>query len=155
MSQRCDQIENCRDGSDEENCGILQLRKNYNKHVPPVISAGNPAKVNVSMALLSVNDINEVDLTIELKFSICLEWYETDRVSYSNLKASERLNALSMSEIRSLWTPYAIYANTDQNEAVQVEHKFKDILTTVAVTRQSNFEPSSIDVLDEAEIYKV
>ena len=154
MTERCDQLVDCRDKSDEVGCSIIQLEENYDKNVPPVINASTTAKVNVSLLLLSVNDISEVDLTIELKFSIILEWYETDRVSYNNLKPIVRLNALSSEEMSQIWTPYAIYANTDQNEAVKVQHKFKDVKTTVAVTKEGNFTRSGINTLDEKEIYK-
>ena len=54
-----------------------------------------------------------------LRFSIILSWYETDRVSYNNLKPIVRVNALSSEEMSQIWTPYAIYANTDQNETVE------------------------------------
>ena len=33
MNKRCDQIVNCRDKSDEENCNLLVLEKSYNKKV--------------------------------------------------------------------------------------------------------------------------
>ena len=38
MDQRCDQLPDCRDMSDEENCKILVLEKSFNKNVPPIVS---------------------------------------------------------------------------------------------------------------------
>ena len=35
MNSRCDQIINCRDESDEQNCRCLVLKNGYNKAVPP------------------------------------------------------------------------------------------------------------------------
>ena len=35
MNSRCDQIINCRDESDEQNCKCLVLKNGYNKAVPP------------------------------------------------------------------------------------------------------------------------
>ena len=32
---RCDQITNCRDDSDEQNCNLLYLKNGYNFEVPP------------------------------------------------------------------------------------------------------------------------
>ena len=126
----------------------------YNKNVPPIIKSTSTTKVNVSMVLLSVNDVEEVDLTLDVKFSISLEWYKTERISYQNLKPNVRLNALSTEEMNKIWTPYAIYANTDQNEAVKIQHKFKDIQSTVAVTREGAFVRSGLEIMDEIEIYK-
>ena len=36
MNERCDQVPNCRDHSDEIGCQILVLEEGYNKRVPPV-----------------------------------------------------------------------------------------------------------------------
>ena len=35
MGDRCDQILDCRDDSDEENCQILTIKKGYNHVIPP------------------------------------------------------------------------------------------------------------------------
>ena len=107
------------------------------------------------MVFLSINDISEIDLTINLKFSISLEWYEADRVSYNNLKPIVSFNALSTDEMSQLWTPYVMYTNTDDNEAIQVTHKFKDIKTSMTVTREGDFTRSLIVVVDEIEVFKV
>ena len=148
MTMRCDQLTHCKDKSDEMECNILNVEENYNKQVPPFNDTSR-AKVNVSMVLLSINDISEIDLTIDLKFTISLEWYETDRVSYHNLKPKVSFNVFSTKEMNQLWTPYAIYSNTDNNEAIKVNHKFKDIKTTMTVTREGDFIRSPLDVVDE------
>lgn len=36
MEERCDQVLDCRDKSDEVNCNILVLEKSYRKSVPPI-----------------------------------------------------------------------------------------------------------------------
>ena len=54
----------------------------------------------------------------------------------------------------SIWTPYLIFVTTDDNEATNVYHKFKDIKTTMAVSREGDFTRSSIDTMDEIEIFK-
>ena len=154
MTNRCDYVNDCKDKSDESEFKILKLEHNYNKRIPPLDKYPKKAQVNVTMILLSINDISEIDLTINLKFSISLEWYESDRVFYHNLKPIVRYNTLSTTEIDQLWTPYAIYANTDDNEAIKVNHKFKDIKTTMTITKEGHFTMSTIDIVDEIEIFK-
>ena len=61
---------------------------------------------------------------------------------------------LSDNEMNSLWTPYIIYTNTADNEATKVKHKFKDIKTTMAVLREGNFTRSSLETVDEVEIFQ-
>ena len=154
MSKRCDQITHCKDKSDEKDCTILDLDDNYLKYIPP-FNETNKTKVIVSMVFLSINDISEISLTIDLKFRISLEWYETDRVTYHNLKPILSFNAVPDGEMNQLWTPYIIYTNTDNNEATMVYYKFKDIRTNMAVTREGYFTRRPISILDEIELFKV
>ena len=107
------------------------------------------------MVFLSINDISEISLTIDLKFTISLEWYETDRITYHNLKQKLSSNILSDEEMADIWTPYVIYITTDDNEATKIDHKFKDIKTTVAISKEGDFSRSSIESVEEIELYKV
>ena len=56
MAERCDQVMNCRDESDEMECKIVSMKANYNKKIPP-FDKDRKAVVNVSIELLSINDI--------------------------------------------------------------------------------------------------
>ena len=103
MEERCDQIRNCRDKSDENNCKLIVFEENYNAKVPPfTITEQNnaliPAKIRVSTQLKNVLAISEFSHTIDLKIGITLRWYE-NRVLYHNLKSVEALNVLTDSEV--------------------------------------------------------
>ena len=100
---RCDQVAHCKDESDESVCHIVSMSKNYNKNIPP-FTKNEKAQIQVSIDLLSINDISEMSLIINLKFTISLEWYETSRIIYNNLKHKQSLNVLSKREIFKLWT---------------------------------------------------
>ena len=107
MEERCDQLPQCKDESDERECKILVLKKGYNKNVPPIISlGGKKGRVNVSISidLLKLVDIDEADYTIEIQFEITLAWKE-NRATYYNLKVDEILNALTQTDIAELWLP--------------------------------------------------
>ena len=71
LDQRCNQLPDCRDKSDEKNCKILLLEDGYNKEVPPILSS-DPVDVSVSIDILKVVDINEEDYSIEIQFEITL-----------------------------------------------------------------------------------
>ena len=157
MEQRCNQIPNCRDKSDEVDCKLIILEKNYNKNVPPIIPREggeqfDPTAVNISITLLKIVNMEEVVHKIDFKFGIVLEWTE-NRVKYHNLKEKSSLNALSVEDIGQLWLPYVIYANTDKNEAVQLEQA-DSTKTTIVVTREGKFVRSTIYVSDEIEIFE-
>ena len=103
MEERCDQIMDCRDESDEDNCKLIVFKDNYNKMVPPFTIANEdhsliPARVNVSTQLNNVLDISEFSHTIDLKLGVTLRWFE-NRVVYHNLKLKEALNILTPSEV--------------------------------------------------------
>ena len=102
MDERCDQIMDCRDESDEDNCKLIVFKESYKKRVPPfTISEEDqsllPAKVRVSTQLKNVLAISEFTHTIDLKLSITLQWYE-NRVLYHNLKKKVALNTLTEME---------------------------------------------------------
>ena len=155
MEQRCNQLPNCRDKSDEIGCEILRLDFGYNKRVPPINMARNsliPVKVKVSLTLLKVVSIVEEDHSIELQFQITLQWKE-NRATYHNLKTNMYLNALSSEDINKIWLPLVIYTNTDQQETTRlgIEWEWR---TNVWVKREGGFVRSEPLELDEMEIFK-
>ena len=102
MEERCNQLPNCRDKSDETGCEILCLENGYNKRVPPITSltAHQPSNsvmsvpVGIWLTLMKVVAIEEEEHSIELQFQMSLEWRE-NRATYHNLKNESHLNALS------------------------------------------------------------
>ena len=110
MEQQCDQVVQCRDESDEVNCRRLILKSSYEKTIPPIttISATNftvvPVPVNISLLLMKVVEIEEVDHSIHFQFQITLEWKEM-RAIYLNLKYDTSLNTLTHDDIHQLGFP--------------------------------------------------
>ena len=104
MTERCDQIIQCQDKSDEDKCSLLVFEESYNKLVPPIKSFNPtdnsiiPVSVKVSTSLRNVLEISESTHTIDLKLGISLEWYD-NRVLFYNLKGEDALNVLSNSEV--------------------------------------------------------
>ena len=110
LEQRCDQLPNCRDKSDERGCNILVLEDGYNKRIPPITTSGStmiPVTCDVSIVLSKVVHIDEEDHAIEFQFEILLEWNE-NRVSYHNLKQDMSLNTLNDTEMKRIWLPLVI-----------------------------------------------
>ena len=158
MAQRCDQVPDCTDESDEENCQLLVKGKGYNKGVPPfkVNSTDRsivPVKLNISIDLLKIVDIEEIDHKIDFKFEITLEWRENNRVVYHNLKQDASLNALSTDDIDKLWRPLVIYDNTDQKEMTRLGAMW-EWNTPISVIREGSFSRSGLEVVDETEIFQ-
>ena len=158
MEERCDQIPNCRDKSDERRCRLLLLEDNYNKKVPPVTTVSSkdftlvPVPVTVSIILMKIVSMEEVHHSIDFQFGILLQWKDV-RLTYFNLKQKSSLNALSDQDIDALWLPRVIYSNTDQKETTKVGETW-GWSTSVSVTREGNFTRSGMLQVDEEEEFR-
>ena len=111
----------------------------YNKNVPPIPSnAHDKVNISVLIALLKLVDIDEDDYSIEIQFKITLHWKE-NRATYHNLKETDNLNALTQTEIETLWLPNVIYENTDQKETTRLgEFGNGEWETRVIVKKEGN-----------------
>ena len=162
MERRCDQVTgkepNCRDRSDEKGCQLLVFENDYNNKIPPIGNAkdGNaiPTDVSISITLMKVVEIEEVDHSIHLQFQISLSWKE-NRVKYQNLKNETSLNALTKENIKTIWLPLIVYDNTDQKEVTRLGMDWEWV-TIVTVTRNltSKLTRSGPGQVDEAEIFE-
>ena len=169
MEERCNQVPDCRDESDEKKCHLIALKdkEGYNSKLPPIrVSSTDrsivPVKVNISIDLLQIIDMEEQDHKIDLQFQITLEWRENDRVSYLNLKPDKSMNALSDKEISELWLPRFFYDNTDMKEVTRGGYGWEWV-TTLSIARDGNHTTcesnpncsrSGLEVVDEIEIFK-
>ena len=146
----------CRDKSDEKGCQLIEFENNYNKNIPPIgiSDAGGsaPAKVDISITLMKVVEIEETDHSIHLQFGITMRWRE-NRVKYQHLKKKTSLNALTDHEIEKLWLPLIIYDNTDQKASTRLGW-INEWLTRVSVVREGKFTRSGLEEVDEAEIFE-
>ena len=124
MEERCNQVPDCQDKSDEKGCRLIILEGDYNKNIPPIgkntsESTLIPASVSIAITLMKVVEIEETDHSIHLQFQISLQWRE-NRVSFQNLKDETSLNALTSHDIDQLWLPLVIYDNTDQKDSTRL-----------------------------------
>ena len=151
MDQRCNQLPDCRDKSDEENCKILVLEKSYNQNVPPINSSDSVA-VSVSIDIFRLVDIDEKDYSIEIQFEVMLEWKE-NRARYHNLKKTSALNALTQDDIEKLWLPEVIYENTDQKESTRVGESWEWKTKVVVKREEKDGIMSGQQFVDETEVF--
>ena len=111
-----------------------------------------PAKVNISITLMKVVEVEESDHSIHLQFQISLSWKE-NRVQYQNLKLETAMNSLTDRDIETIWLPLIVYDNTDQKMVTRLGVGWEWV-TRVTVTKEANFIRSGIEELDEAEIFE-
>ena len=153
MDKRCDQTINCVDGSDESNCKMLKMNNNYNSRIPPFIFDSKndrtiPTEVSITMTVLSIINIAEVNHGFTLKFVFGMEWYD-HRLKYQNLKKRRSNNALTYEEIKNIWIPHLIFGNTKASEATLGKRS-----TELTITREGNFTRSDLQVIEEINVFE-
>ena len=143
MVKRCDQLPDCDDGSDEKGCKLFSLTEDYNKVVSPFarVSFLNdtivPVSINVSLKLLKMMGIDERENSIDLEFEITLEWKD-QRMTFNNLKKDIFFNALTEEEMKTIWLPVLIYANTNEQLTTRLGMGW-EWSTRVIVSRDGEF----------------
>ena len=110
-----------------------------------------PVLVNISISLLNIVQIDEVDFSITFQFEITLEWLEY-RANYNNLKARIFMNTLTKDDVEKLWLPTVIYENTDQKERTRLGENW-EWTTNVFVSKEGEFTNSSDEIVDETRIF--
>ena len=78
--------------------------------------------INVSIDILKILDINEVEGTFKVSFELHSSWVD-DRLIYANLKRDTDLNTLTEQEKEDLWTPNIVFSNTESQDSVIKDRK--------------------------------
>ena len=127
MGERCDRIADCRDGSDERGCKLFSLLEDYEMSVSPIARVSplnrsiKTVPIHISLGPMKMMGIAESENTTDLQFEIILEWKD-QQITYYNLKKASFLNTLTLTEteMKSIWLPILVYANTDQQETTRL-----------------------------------
>ena len=110
---RCDGGFNCKDKSDEDFCDLLLIDMGrYNKDYPPQ-HRGKPVDVTVYAIIDSIQNIKEIDMDFNAKFTISLKWKD-ERLIFTNLKEGDFANVPSPEKIGQIWIPPLIFNNTKE-----------------------------------------
>ena len=134
---------------------LLVLKEGYIMMIPPITALSStddtvvPVPVKVSILLMKIIKMEEVEHKIDLQFQITLQWKE-NRATFLNLKTETSLNALKENDIQQLWLPDVVYDNTYQKEST----KLGDWKTSITITREGNLTRAGEEEVDEAEIFQ-
>ena len=121
IEKRCDSVKDCELGSDELDCINVWRPPGYNKFLIPVTDNGRSrVRVNVSVDIEDILDIDELKEKFVMKFTFKRDWFD-NRLVFLNLKeVSTDLNKIEPKEWNELWFP-----NIDINN-IESKKKFKD-----------------------------
>ena len=80
------------------------------------------ADVEVSVELLEILKISEVDSLFSCQLRLLLTWRD-QRLQLTNLKTDPDNNSLSKQELEQLWVPRVVFANTEEREGLVRDDK--------------------------------
>ena len=112
---RCDNSMDCVDHTDEEHCELVTFPFQYNEKNPPTsntikrfptLNKQFSTRVEVSMELLNIFDINEVTSEVSIIFNILLKWRDP-RLKFVYLKDDTDKNVIE----KSVWIPELFFGN--------------------------------------------
>ena len=138
-------MEDCDDGSDEQDCGILIVKPGYKKSLTPVPQDGKRLLVNVSLNIIDILEINELTQTFKVKLSITREWFDR-RLTYRQLREDSNMNALLTQERESIWFPRLIFSNIKTSTSYEPT----DVEFTLNVISKNGF---SYEVRDNTHFF--
>ena len=75
LTKRCDEVLDCKDESDEDNCEVVDIDlSKYHKEYPPMQSDDQGTTVNASVHVISIYKIDELEMTFRVIFHLKLKW---------------------------------------------------------------------------------
>lgn len=105
MLKRCNSINDCKDGSDEEYCNLVKIPTNYDKISPPrPLEPNNSVDLITRINIVSVDVIDTYKMLIGITFDFEVKWIDA-RLNFQNLDSSEE-NFISIEAAEKLWLPY-------------------------------------------------
>ena len=128
---------------------MVEVDESYIKDVPaPPLKKGSLSQVNVSVDVLSILEINEVDSWLSLQFELHMVWFDP-RIQFNNLKDNNNLNTVNREDKSKIWIPEVIFFNTEDKEESQYDSK-----AYITIERRGNFEESTMQCLSNTQSFK-
>lgn len=109
---RCNLLNDCQDGSDEERCDLLQFSDSYRGHRPPPgVTSQEPLVITPLINIVRFSNVDDINLALHMELEVILSW--TDRsLLYKNLKPDAE-NKLSQEEQEKVWLPGGEFTNVN------------------------------------------
>ena len=137
LERRCDNVFDCSDESDEDNCELLEIdKKNYKKTFPPFLGS-HKTEVRVELKISAISKIDELANTFKAEVQIELKWND-HRIIFNNLVEKNR-NFLDRFWQDQIWLPPLIFKNTEERVPILMGKEVR-----VEVLRQG--EPKKCEV---------
>ena len=104
LQSRCDNINNCEDGSDESNCMLIQIPESYQIARFPIgeDKSSGAFPINTQLSIISFDRIDTVNMIIGITAEMRLTWKDR-RLTFANLVEGQ--NEVPTKTADLLWLP--------------------------------------------------
>ena len=121
MEERCNNVPNCEDSTDEYDCEIMLLDSHtYRKQFPPIADMDHHVEVAVSAYIMKISNFNDLAMTYTIKFVLRLNWFD-HHLTYANLKDNLHDNMVGYEKKHSIWIPPITLNNSEGNVWISVD----------------------------------
>ena len=116
-------MDDCSDGSDEKNCGLITIPSTYHKGAPP--SYTTAFDISLRIRIYSILELSDVTSDMRVKFMTQMRWRDP-RLSYNNLREDKNdsfdkfKNRVTDEQAKDIWYPRIIFLNTDKRIMTKV-----------------------------------
>ncbi|KAG7156282.1 Gamma-aminobutyric acid receptor subunit beta-like 9, partial [Homarus americanus] len=100
---RCNLRYDCKDGSDEDNCGIVEVGHGYRRHLPPRGPNDTTLIITPSITVARITNVDDMRMTISAEFLISLMWKD-DRLTFKHLH-SDKETTITKADLDLIWRP--------------------------------------------------
>ena len=106
LFKRCNQMNDCEDGSDEENCNMVNVPTSYNKLISPGFHGknnGTPIGLLINVNIISIDLIDTVKMCVGITFDTKIKWTD-GRLNFENMDQKGK-NLISVKSEVNFWIP--------------------------------------------------
>ncbi|XP_063840001.1 uncharacterized protein LOC135088869 [Scylla paramamosain] len=142
---RCDFRYDCGDGSDEESCGVVQLKDHLQRELPPPGVDGGPLTVTTSITLSRIADVDDIAMAVTLEFRVSLAWTDS-RLRLRHLRLNKNGTILTEADAQNVWQPRYSLVNLEGGTQQRLGH-------SLVVTSSSGAALPSYNSVDMDLVY--
>lgn len=101
---RCNLRYDCRDGSDEVDCWVIEMVDQLQSELPPTGPGSSSLSVTPSITLTRIANVDDINMAITLEFWLVLTWTD-DRLVLRHLNEKKNGTILSVRDADRVWRP--------------------------------------------------
>ena len=163
MQDRCDQVPQCDDSSDENGCKMVHLPQTYRKVQPPEpVNSSKPLRIKTFIKIVSIDIIDTINMKVGLTLSINMKWRDS-RLTFANLITNSE-NMVRQETAEELWIPlqYVTHDNAligeihpDSKMSVEVQPLELPLPMKIGTPIQNTLYSGANNVLEFKQRYRL